>query len=1130
MNSDPALRAIFNEALDRPDAAARTRYLDEACGADAALRERVEKLLRADEAAGGFFSDPHSRPQASTSAASTVLPSASVTEKAGDHIGRYKLLQQIGEGGCGVVYMAEQEEPVRRRVALKVIKLGMDTRQVIARFEAERQALALMGHPNIAQVFDAGATDSGRPFFVMELVRGAKITEFCDQRTLSPRERLELFIPVCHAIQHAHQKGIVHRDLKPSNILVTIIDGVPVPKVIDFGIAKATNNQPLTDKTVFTAFDQFIGTPAYMSPEQAELSGVDIDTRTDIYSLGVVLYELLTGRTPFDSGALLRGGLDEIRRTIREQEPPKPSTRLHTLAQADLTTVAQARHTDAPRLVHLLQGDLDWVVMKCLDKDRNRRYETVNALAMDVQRHLGDDPVLARPPTAAYRLQKLVRRNKLAFAAAGAVIAALTIGLGVSLWLFVRETKAYNRAVAAESLQNRLREDAERAREGEAIERKRAEDNEIASRQNLYAADINLAQQAINAGNLGHARGLLASHRPAPGWPDLRGFEWRYFRGAAQGDNLATLRGHSNVVASIAISPDGKTILSCSQDRTVRLWELASHRLISTLTNFQDPGRSVAFSPDGKVFAAGGWGKRDRVTLWDATRLRLLATLDGQYSSVAFAPKGNLLAYGSSRGFFPDSGEDVRIWDYSANREVARIPGGGARVAFSPDARLLALGGQNDAVILYDIVSQQSVGRLPKAAAVQSMAFTPDGKGLVVAYWEGELLVWDLAGQRVLTELAGHSGRVWDMEFSPDGRILATASTDQTVRLWDVDTWQIKDILRGHGNEVWGVRFTPDGQTLVTGSKDETIMLWPVRPERPAALIQGVASAPLISQDASMLVAQDARGRVVLWDTTTAQPTLLSERPGMPLALLDGGKRLITVEPAGTVTSWDTESHSVQSQIALRESGEIKRAVLAYDPKTMATWSSGGQLRIYGVDDGEAQAAFDGVGAIFAFSTDQKHFVTTHGSQPVIWDRISGREIARLDGHQMGLSSLAIAPDGNTLVSGGHDGLIIVWDIRKQRALATLVGHEEGVLQVTVSPDGNTLASSSLRTVKLWHLPTFREVASFTLASQPPHFLAFSPDSRMFVMGGGKGPLHVLRAPSFAEIAAAEATQQQITR
>src|SRR5215472_1797828 len=377
----------------------------------------------------------------------TIVVALPVTEKPGDKIGRYKLLQQIGEGGCGVVYMAEQEEPVRRRVALKVIKLGMDTKSVIARFEAERQALAMMDHPNIAKVLDAGATDNGRPFFVMELVRGIKITDYCDQNKLSTEERLGLFMQVCNAIQHAHQKGIIHRDIKPSNILVTLHDGKPVPKVIDFCIAKATQGR-LTDQTLFTAFEQFIGTPAYMSPEQAELTMKDVDTRTDIYSLGVLLYELLTGKTPFDAQQLLASGLDAMRRTIREQEPERPSTKLSTMMDGELTTTARHRHTEAPKLIHQLRGDLDWIVMKTLEKDRARRYETANGLARDVQRYLADEPVVARPPSRLYRFQKLARRNKLAFAASGAVAAALIVGLAAATWEYLKERTSRQRAVA----------------------------------------------------------------------------------------------------------------------------------------------------------------------------------------------------------------------------------------------------------------------------------------------------------------------------------------------------------------------------------------------------------------------------------------------------------------------------------------------------------------------------------------------------------------------------------------------------------------------------------------------------------------------------------------------------------
>ena len=338
------------------------------------------------------------------------------------------MLEKLGVGGFGEVWAAEQKEPVRRRVALKIIKLGMDTRQVVARFEAERQALAMMDHPNIARILDAGVTDTGRPYFVMDLVEGISITEYCEHEKLDLTSRLDLFIKVCQAIQHAHQKGIIHRDIKPSNILVTLHDGVPVPKVIDFGIAKATEGR-LTDNTAFTLLHQFIGTPAYMSPEQAEMSGLDIDTRSDIYSLGVLLYELLAGSTPFDSKELMASGIDAMRKTIREKEPQRPSTRLATLGADQLTTTAKFRSADTSKLLHQLQGDLDWIVMKCLEKDRQRRYDTANDLAADLKRHLDNEPVLARPPSAAYKFQKAFRRNKLVFAAGTAVVIALVAGL-----------------------------------------------------------------------------------------------------------------------------------------------------------------------------------------------------------------------------------------------------------------------------------------------------------------------------------------------------------------------------------------------------------------------------------------------------------------------------------------------------------------------------------------------------------------------------------------------------------------------------------------------------------------------------------------------------------------------------
>jgi serine/threonine protein kinase/tetratricopeptide (TPR) repeat protein len=448
-------QTLFEAASQKLDADERRAFLDRECHDDAALRARLELLLEGHFRSEGFLTQSPRR-EASLREFPPAEPPPPV-------IGRYKLLEKIGEGGFGEVWMAEQREPVKRRVAVKILKLGMDTKQVVGRFEAERQALALMDHPNIAHVLDAGATDTGRPYFVLDLVRGVRITDYCDQHNLSTNDRLELFISVCQAIQHAHHKGIIHRDIKPSNILVTLHDGVPVPKVIDFGIAKATQ-QELTDKTLFTQFQQFLGTPAYVSPEQAGMSGLDIDTRSDIYSLGVLLYELLVGRTPFETRELMQGGLDALRKMIREREPMRPSTKLNTLNAEEQTTTAQRRQTDAPKLVHLLRGDLDWIVMKCLEKDRTRRYDTANGLVMDLKRHLAHEPVEARPPGKLYRAEKFVRRHRVGVAMSVSVVTVLVAGLVLTLVSFAearrerdaKETEAARAKAVSELLLSML--------------------------------------------------------------------------------------------------------------------------------------------------------------------------------------------------------------------------------------------------------------------------------------------------------------------------------------------------------------------------------------------------------------------------------------------------------------------------------------------------------------------------------------------------------------------------------------------------------------------------------------------------------------------------------------------------
>jgi serine/threonine protein kinase len=457
-------QALFDAALELSDPGLRAAFLDKTCAGAPALRARLDALLSAHSEAAAFFdfTPPVPDTPPTVSGPAPVSPDATLdlneTLLGTDplRIGRYRILQRLGEGGCGVVYLAEQDEPVRRQVALKIIRLGMDTERVIARFALERQALAMMNHPHIARVFDAGATDAGRPFFAMELVGGARITAYCDTQKLSVRERLELFIHVCMAVQHAHQKGILHRDLKPSNVLVTLQDGAAVPKVIDFGVAKAVSSQPGDDSTL--APEQFIGTPAYMSPEQAEPGRQDVDTRTDIYSLGALLYELLAGRPPFDSKKLVESGLDVLRRTLREVDPPAPSALLRGLPPGELATLASRCRSTPAAMLATLRRDLDWIVMHALEKERHRRYVTVQGLVLDLRRYLDDEPVSVRPPSMLYQWGKLVRKHRGVFIAGGLVLATLVGGLGASTWLYLRERAALRE-------QTRLRavaEDAEK--------------------------------------------------------------------------------------------------------------------------------------------------------------------------------------------------------------------------------------------------------------------------------------------------------------------------------------------------------------------------------------------------------------------------------------------------------------------------------------------------------------------------------------------------------------------------------------------------------------------------------------------------------------------------------------------
>jgi serine/threonine protein kinase len=643
------LEEIFLAAVEKAPAD-RAAYLDAACGPDAELRAQVEALLRSHEEAGSLLEQPLFR-------AGPTVDEPPAAEQPGVAVGPYKLVQQLGEGGMGTVWMAQQTETVKRLVAVKLIKAGMDSKQVLARFEAERQALALMDHPNIAHVFDGGATAAGRPYFVMELVRGVPITDFCDQNRLSVRERLELFVSVCQAVQHAHQKGVIHRDLKPSNILVTLRDGAPLVKVIDFGIAKALGQQ-LTDKTLVTGFGQMLGTPLYVSPEQAALSGPDVDARSDVYALGVLLYELLTGSTPLERQRLEQTPLLDALRIIREEEPPRPSTRLRTAA--GLPAIAANRGLEPRRLNGLVHGELDWIVMKCLEKNRNRRYETASGLARDIERYLADESVQACPPSAGYRMRKFARRHKAAVTAAVLTAAVLVFGLAVSTALAVWAMNAEGLATT------RLR--------AEEKERRRALEAERVGKHRLYEAKLEEAKAQRWSRQVGQRLKSLAALREA-----------------------AQLAGELDL---------GEKALRDLRDEAIACFALTDVRLVQPawpgfpLGSTGEPGFDADLGRYARSDSDGTISVRRIADDQELARLSSPGPGCGA-RGIVFSPDGSLLAAAYWRQI-PDSSTDFRIWDWRRGEVVFQPSFRVYSMSFSPDGRHVALA-QSDVTQLFSL-------------------------------------------------------------------------------------------------------------------------------------------------------------------------------------------------------------------------------------------------------------------------------------------------------------------------------------------------------------------------------------------------------------------------------------------
>jgi len=1115
MDHEQRQEEIFSEAIKFRDRAGRDAYVSRACGNDQELLAKVQSLLHHHDTQAFLDSPPVG--------SGVTLDDSPLTEGPGTVIGRYKLLQQIGEGGFGVVYMAEQEKPIRRRVALKIIKLGMDTKQVIARFEAERQALALMEHPNIAKVLDAGATDTGRPYFVMELVKGVPITKYCDSNNLSTEERLKLFIDVCKAVQHAHQKGIIHRDIKPTNVMITLRDGVPVPKVIDFGIAKATQHR-LTEKTLFTEYHQFIGTPEYMSPEQAEMSELDVDTRSDIYSLGVLLYELLTGTTPFDAKELRSAAFDEIVRIIRETEPPKPSTRLNTLGDT-LGEVAKHRHAEPKQLCKLIRGELDWLVMKTLEKDRTRRYETANELARDVERFLSDEPVTAGPPSTVYRIKKFVRRNRTTVAVVLSIAAALIIGLALTTVGFVQASRERNAAERARGKEAAARTQAEQA-EGIAQEQRQH------SERLLARAQLERGVRLLNEGDGLGLLDLLEAWKTAEEISDLRdsiGRLWAIAHDLWSGRLVHVMPNSPN----LTISPQGK-LLATASGSTAQLWDTATWQPHGPPLQLEKIIGAVVFNPDGQLLVTHSLegvsqlyhtvtgqarGPILRHDLGSPKREFASWRLTGAFWSADFSPDGKLLATAYLDGA-------VQLWETTTG-EPLQHENVVWTVAFSPDGRLLATGSSDGTGRLWEVTSGQPHGsRLQHEGWICKVVFSPDGKLVATnAHGDGTAGVWKTDTGQLHARLC-RGGFFGDVVFSPNSKLLATASVPGWMaQLWDTATGKTHGEPLLHEGRVGAVAFSPDGRLLATGSMDGTARLWEVA----SGKAYGQA-LPHLSLNPTR-IAFSPNGEFITttaWDVPTQiwrtyqqfKTEVVRHRRGVGLGAISPDGKVGAIILGDTVQLWDTATVRPLGE-PLHHDGGITALTFSPDGKLLATGVHG-VIHLWNVASGQPFGPPLKTHSVLAlaFSPDGKLLVNGATNWVArVFEVATGRRL-----HALGCGewvwALAFSPDGKILATGTGDGMIKLWDLTSGKQLFSGLRHRGPIKAVAYSPDGSILATSSGeggQAVRIWDIstaPPYQSLALPPLAVSGKEALeSFSIDGTLLVRMLPEGKARVWRVP-----------------
>jgi eukaryotic-like serine/threonine-protein kinase len=1058
----------------------RHRLLDEQCQADEPLRREVESLLAADaEARLGFL-------QSGALDAGDFAGTLTVGQLFEQ---RFQLIRKLGEGGMGQVWLADQLAPVRRQVALKLLRAGLFDESVVRRFRSERQSLAIMDHPCIAKVFDAGATAQGQPYFVMEYVPGLPITEYCDSMRLKIPERLALLIRACEGVQHAHQKAVIHRDLKPANILVIEVDGVPMPRIIDFGLAKPTTPR-LPDQTLHTHFGQIVGTPGYMSPEQVDSAELDIDTRTDVYSLGVILYVLLTGLQPYEARRRQRQPLDEWLRKLREEDPPPLSAKLSADGDGG---AAAARSTEPRQLLRLLRGELEFITQKALCRDREGRYGSPAELAADLRRHLRNEPVVARPANAAYNFRKFIRRHRIVASVAGIVCAsAILTSIAGVLAIQKQHEAEYQTRQALQSQSHLLTEvAAARLKESDVAGAQRIildvltnpgfpqgrSPAAISVFQETRAADAQLAVLTGHGDRVFSALYSPDGERIVTASADRSARIWD----ARTGAQLLALNGHSDRVFYGAYSPDGARIVTASHDRTARVWDAHTGAQLLLLAGHGERVDFASFAPDGARILTASWDKTAR--LWDSHTGAQLMVLRGHSDviySAAFSPDGSRIVTASQD-------KTARIWDARTGSQLGVLAGHGdyvACAAFSPDGTRIVTASADKTARIWDARAAQQLAVLSgHGDVVYSAAYSPAGTRIVTASWDKSARIWDAQSGKQLAVLAGHASTVASAAYSPDGSHIVTASQDRTARVWQASDRAQLGLLSGHRDVVASAAYSPDGTRIVTASWDQSARIWNALTYQPQLLLSGHAGAidsAVFSPDGGRVLttSQDKTARV--WDART----------GAALAMLSGhidrvysglyspdGTRIVTASRDKTARIWDANSGAGLAVLSGHRdrvySGAWSRdgtsIVTASRDRTAITWnaSAGAPLvTLKGHGDQVLTAAY---------SPDGQRVVTASSDNTSrIWDAHSGAELAVLSGHGSGVTSAAYSPDGKLIITASEDRTARIWDAQSAEQLAVLAGHDAAVTSAAYSPDGKLIVTASEdHTARVWdaHIP-----------------------------------------------------------